>query len=158
MKTMENFGYLGFKAGENRYTYPRPTEDKVSQFFARLRELADYIVLDCVSEPGNLFSEIAQIEADRQVRIIAPDLKCMVYHLSERNQNPDARMMTVLNEKERDIILPSGEVSANFGKVDFSLPYSYALKKQVYTGTLSERLSDLKYRKSMKTVARAVIS
>ena len=31
VKTMTSFGYLGFKAGENKYTYPRPTEDKVLQ-------------------------------------------------------------------------------------------------------------------------------
>lgn len=28
VKTMENFGFLGYKAGENNYSYPRPTRIK----------------------------------------------------------------------------------------------------------------------------------
>lgn len=47
VKTMENFGFLGYKAGENKYSYPRPTEDKILNLFSILRELADYVIVDC---------------------------------------------------------------------------------------------------------------
>lgn len=29
VKTMENFGFLGYKAGENSFSYPKATEDKI---------------------------------------------------------------------------------------------------------------------------------
>lgn len=47
VKSMENFGFLGYKAGENKYSYPRPTEDKILNLFSILKELA-IIVLACV--------------------------------------------------------------------------------------------------------------
>ncbi|MBQ7725820.1 MAG: hypothetical protein IJT66_01610 [Clostridia bacterium] len=156
VKTMENFGYLGFKAGENRYSYPHPTEDKIAQLFARLREIAEYIVLDCVSDPADFISAMCLKEADDCLQIISTDLKGMVYHLSNNAGITLKHRQTVLNIKEKDIVLATEEIGAVFGKTDFTLPYSFALKKQTYTGTLSERLSDPKYRKAMKTVARAV--
>lgn len=49
------------------------------------------------------------------------------------------------------------EVAAHFKNVQFVLPYSQALKGQIYTGTLSERLSDSKYRAAISQTAKAVI-
>ena len=47
VKTMENFGFLGYKAGENSFSYPKATEDKILNLFSLLKELADYVVVDC---------------------------------------------------------------------------------------------------------------
>ena len=41
--------------------------------------------------------------------------------------------------------------------VDFTLPFSKALKQQTITGTLSERLPDAKYRSVAAGIAKAVI-
>ena len=45
----------------------------------------------------------------------------------------------------------------HFKGVDFTLPYSKALKQQTITGTLSERLPDAKYRSVAAGIAKAVI-
>ncbi|MCM1297445.1 MAG: hypothetical protein NC311_18050, partial [Muribaculaceae bacterium] len=158
--TMMNFGYLGFKAGENKYTYPRPTEDKVLQLFSCMRELAEYIVVDCVSDPSDLISAMAKSEADRIVQIVSPDLKCMTYYASNAEQFAaiSDRSVKVMTIGEKDMFLPTEEVSAHFKDVQFTLPYSWNLKKQIYTGTLSERLSDTKYKTEISKVVKAVIA
>lgn len=159
VKTMTSFGYLGFKAGENKYTYPRPTEDKVLQLFACMRDLAEYVIVDCVSDPADLMSAMAKSEADVIIQMISPDLKCMTYYASNAEQYAaiSDRTVKVMNKKENDIFLPNEEVAAHFGNVQFVLPYSQALKRQTYTGTLSERILDSKYRAVISQTAKAVI-
>lgn len=159
VKTMMNFGYLGFKAGENKYTYPRPTEDKVLQLFSCMRELAEYVIVDCVSDPSDLMSAMAKSEADTIVQIVSPDLKCMTYYCSNAEQFAaiSDRSVKVMTIGEKDMFLPTEEIAAHFKDVQFKLPYSWMLKKQVYTGTLAERLSDTKYKTEISKVVKAVI-
>ena len=158
VKTMMNFGFLGFKAGENKYSYPRPTEDKVLELFRCMSEIADYVVIDCVSDNEDFMSMLAKREADVVIQTITPDLKCMTYFAS----NNDAylgcsdKMVIVMNTKEKDLFLPFDEVKNHFKKVQFVLPYSLALKQQTITGTLSERLADRKYREVISNLAKAV--
>ena len=117
VKTMMNFGFLGFKAGENKYTYPRPTEDKVL------------------------------------------DLKCMTYYGSNGTAFLGCadKAQYVMNIMDNDLFLPIEEVKSHFKKIEYVLPYSHALKQQTITGTLSERLTDRKYREVISNLARAVI-
>ena len=159
VKTMENFGFLGYKAGENKYTYPRPTEDKVLDLFRCMSDIAEYIVIDCVSDNDDLISSIAIREADKVILAVTPDLKCMTYYGS----NGDAflgcadKSEYVMNIMDNDLFLPIEEVKSHFKKIEYVLPYSHALKQQTITGTLSERLADRKYREVISNLARAVI-
>lgn len=159
VKSMADFGYLGFKTGENKYTYPRPTEDKILQLFSCMRELAEYIIVDCVSDMSDLISSMAKSEADIIVQIMSPDLKCMAYYASNAEQftTVSGRLLKVMTVNENDIFLPSEEVSSYFQKAEFTLPYSLALKKQSYNGTLSQRLSDSKYKSVMHSIVKAVL-
>ncbi len=159
VKTMRNFGYIGFKSGENKYTYPRPTEDKVRQLFSCMREIADYIIADCVSDASDLISAMAKSEADTIIQLVTPDIKCMTYYSSNAEQFDAVRerAVKVMNIKEKDMYLPKEEVSAYFKDIQFKLPYSFGLNKQAYTGTLSEQISDNKYKKVMSELAKAVI-
>lgn len=158
VKSMPDFGYLGFKMGENKYTYPRPTEDKVLQLFSCMRELAEYIVVDCVSDMSELISLMAKAEADMIIQIISPNLKCMAYYASNSEQFTalSGQVLKVMTIDENDIFLPTEEVSLHFKKADFTLPYSRTLKEQSYKGILSERLSDSKYKSSMHNIVKAV--
>ena len=159
VKTMMNFGFLGFKAGENKYTYPRPTEDKVLDLFRCMSDIAEYIGIDCVSDNDDLISSIAIREADKVILAVTPDLKCMTYYGS----NGDAflgcadKSEYVMNIMDNDLFLPIEEVKSHFKKIEYVLPYSHALKQQTITGTLSERLTDRKYREVISNLARAVI-
>ena len=90
---------------------------------------------------------------------VTPDLKCMTYYGS----NGDAflgcadKTEYVMNIMDNDLFLPIEEVKSHFKKIEYVLPYSHALKQQTITGTLSERLTDRKYREVISNLARAVI-
>ncbi len=159
VKSMANLGFLGFKAGENKYTYPRPTEDKILDLFRSMSEIADYIIIDCVSNNDDLISALAIREANNVVKIITPDIKCMTYFLAYNGEYLSYvdKTLIVMNTIDNDIYLPLKEVKSHFKNVPFTLPYSVTLKKQTITGTLSEKISDIKYREVVSGIARAVI-
>lgn len=158
VKIMRNFGFFGYKAGENRYSYPHPTEDKITALFRVLKEIADYVIIDCVSDTDDLISRMAVNEADSVIQMITPDLKCVAYYASQAEmfENAEERGFKVLCVRDRDVYLPKEEVTGHFKNVQFTLPYSRPLKQQVITGTLSERLTDRKYREQIAAIAKKV--
>lgn len=159
VKTMRNFGFLGFKLGENKYSYPRPTEDKVVSFYRMMNECAEYIVVDCTGDTDDLISSVAKRDCDVAVQMFSADLKCMAYYASCVNEflQIEGKKLKVMNCLDTDLYLPTGEITSHFGGMDFSLPYERALKQQMITGTLSERLINCKYRNEIEKLAKAVL-
>ena len=156
---LSNLGYLGFLLGENPYTYPRPTEDKIMELFHCLREIAEYVVIDCTSDNTDLLSALSQREADSVIQIISPDLKGMTYFTSNKELcvgNPH-KITMVINVTERDLYLPIQEMKNHFKSNPIVLPYCFRLKQQMITGTLSEKTTDRKYREVISTLTKAVI-
>lgn len=159
VKTMRNFGFFGYTAGENKYSYPRPTEDKVAALFRIMGEIADYVVVDCVSDMDDLISRMAIAGADSVIQTVTPDLKSIAYYASQAEmfENTLERGIKVLCVRDRDMYLPIEEVKSHFKDVAFTLPYNRPLKQQSLNGSLSERLADSKYRKQMAAVAKWVM-
>lgn len=158
VKTMLNFGFLGYKAGENQFSYPRPTEDKVLSLFSAMKDIADFTVVDC-SGDDDLISQMAVKQADYVVQMITPDLKCMAYYSSHTDLFVSIadRGIKVMCIRDKDLYLPKDEVAAHFKNISFILPYSRMLKQQVLTGTLSERLADRKYREQIAQISNRVV-
>ena len=158
-KTMRDFAVLGYKLCENRYSYPDPTEDKITQLFSALRETADYTIIDCTSYENDLISNIAKRDCDLAVQVINPDIKSMVYYGSCVNQflMIKGKTVKVLNTLDNDLYLPFDEVRAHCKDIAFIVPYSRALKQQMITGTLVESLHDPKYMSIINEIAEAVM-
>ena len=158
VKNMMDFGFLGFKAGENKYSYPRPTEDKVMGLLSCMREIADYVVIDCVSDNDDLISSIAIREADKVILTVTPDLKCLTYLASngEAFVGCCEKVEYVMNIKENDLFLPVEEVKGHLKNINYVIPYSLTLKQQSITGALFEKLNDRKYKEVISKLARAV--
>ena len=159
VKTMQNFGFLGFKLGENRYSYPRPTEDKIVQLFTVLKDSVEYVICDCTCDLDDLVSSIAKRDCDIAVQMFSPDMKCISYYASCVNQFLliDGKKLKVLNVMDIDIYVPIHETETHFGGMDFKLPYERNLKQQMITGTLSERIGNCKYRGEIERLAKAVM-
>lgn len=159
VKTMQNFGFLGFKLGENRYSYPRPTEDKIVQLFTVLKDSVEYVICDCTCDPDDLVSSIAKRDCDIAVQMFSPDMKCISYYASCVNQFLliEGKKLKVLNVMDIDIYVPIHETETHFGGMDFKLPYERNLKQQMITGTLSERIGNCKYRGEIVRLAKAVM-
>lgn len=153
-KYMENFGYLGYKTGEDLYTYPTPTDDKIDELFNAARIMADYIFIDCDRNPDDLISVMGRGAADQIIQVINPDLRSMSYYGSKLV--PEGRLK-VMNVMDKDLYLPINETVGHYHGVDFKLPYSRAVKQQGITGTLPQFVKDPVYRNAMSGLAKAVI-
>ena len=158
--SMKNFGFLGLKVGENKYSFAKPTEEKVREFLVACSQVVSVVVVDCSSNFDDLVSEVAMREANVNIQLISPDLRSMGYYSAyEEKYNAIAdKCIKVINLMDNDIFLPIEEVKAHFKGVDFILPYSRALKQQAITGTLPERINDAKYKAICSKVAKKVLS
>lgn len=156
VKSMMNFGYIGFKTGENKFSYPKPTRNKVLELLARLREIADYIIVDTAS--GSLLSDIAVSESDAVVQVIKPDFKCMVYYASNTEKFADVgNVIMVMNITQNDMYLPKEEIARHFNHVKFTFPFSFEINRQAYTGGLPEPVKDKQYKKILGLLAKEVM-
>ena len=161
-KTMRDFAVLGFKLGENKYSYPEPTEDKISQLFKSVKGIDEncVVVVDCSSDENDLISTIAKRESDIAVQVINPTIKSVVYYGSCINQflMIEKKKIQIINTLDDDILLPVDEVKARCTSKVFTVPYSRAIKQQMITGTLIEKLHDNKYMKAIDDISKAVMS
>lgn len=161
-KNIQNLGFLGYAAGENKYTYPAPTEDKIKAMLSVLRTLADYVIVDCVSSHGDIISTIVIKEADTILHLSTPDLKSMAYFSSQLPLFADpayktAGHISILNIPDADLYMPVDDVKAYFKDIIFTLPFSIELKQQMLSGGLSEMLKDKKYRAKLAEISDRVI-
>lgn len=98
-------------------------------------------------------------EADINIQLISPDLRCMGYYSAyeEQYNAVSDKCIKVINIMDKDVFLPIDEVKSHFKEVKYILPYSQPLKHQAITGTLYEKIPDLKYKKVCFDISRAVL-
>lgn len=156
VKTMKNFCGLGFKAGENKYSFPVPTAEKINTLFDILGDSFDYVFVDC---SGDEISKKALIKANKVIRVVSPDLKGMTWYSSnkhtDRTENED--LFNVVNITEKELFLPTEEVCTKLHSVAAVLPYSRAVRQQMLDGRMYERLSDKKYNKKMLSIVNKIL-
>lgn len=159
VKNMSNFGCLGYKTGENRYSFPELTEDKVRSLFEVLNDMAAYVFVDCTQEENDLISQYALGVADEVVLILSPDLKSMVYISSNENLlgTYSEKALRVLNITENDLYLPVEDFKSNVKNISFVLPYSKQIKSQHLDGLLYERVKDRKYRNEISKIVKMIM-
>ena len=156
--SMKEFGILGLKTGENKYSFPKPSENKIREFFIACKSLAPIVFVDCSSCFDDLISEMAMREADIITQVISPDIRSMAYYSAyeEKYNAVSDKCVKVINILDNDIFLPLAEVKAHFKNVGFILPYSQILKRQAITGTLTDKITDSKYKTVCTNIARTV--
>lgn len=156
VKTMKNFCCLGFKAGENKYSFPAPTAEKINTLFDVLGDSFDYVFVDCSSDE---ISKKALIKANKVIRVVSPDLKGMTWYSSnkhtDRTENED--LFNVVNITEKELFLPTEEVCTKLHSVAAVLPYSRAVRQQMLDGRMYERLNDKKYNKKMLSIVNKIL-
>lgn len=73
---LKNIGILGYKAGENVFSHSDYTKENVFKVYNELENMADYVIVDCVSYFAyNMLSAVALEAADIVVRIGEATLK-----------------------------------------------------------------------------------
>lgn len=159
VKSMNNFGCLGYKAGENKFSFPVLTEDKVKALFDVLHKMAGYVFIDCTEEENDLISQYALGVADEVILVLSPDLKSMVYLSSNESAlgSHADRAVRVLNINENELYPPVDDVKSNVRNISFVLPYSKQIRGQHLDGLLYERAKDKKYRTELSKIVNTIM-
>ena len=162
VKDKQNFCFLGFTDGENKYTYPAFDATKVRSLYSVLASLADYVIIDCTSSLKNPLSKVAVREADEVIRLSAPNLKSVSYLASQLPLYIDP--MFRLEEHiqgicvtDADLYMPIDEAKAQLHDVRFTIPYSRAVKQQMLDGNLYEVVNDKKFNDKFKAIVEKVV-
>ncbi len=161
LKQKQNLGFLGYKDGENKYTYPKYDDNKAAEFLSVLKSLADYVIADCSAELTGL-SAAAVKTADVVIRLAAPDLKSMSFFASQLPLYGDGGFKTDqhiigLNITGNEIYLPIEETKTHYKDVSFVLPYCREVKAQMQSGELTQPVSDKKYKDMIKKITEKVV-
>lgn len=162
LKNRVNFGFLGFKDGDNKYTYPSFGEDKAKLFCEVLGTLADYIIIDCTSDLSDPLSLVAIKDADEVIRLASPDLKSITFFSSQLPlySDPVYRLnahIQGINVPDEDLFMPIEEVKSGIPDTRFVIPYSKEVKEQLLDGRLFRAVRDKKYRQKILAITEKVI-
>ena len=153
---MKNFGVLGLKAGENKYSYPIPEKGKIKSLFATFQREFDYIFVDYI--PGEELSNYALGEADRVIRVLSPDVKSVAWLTSSKYVNDsDIRILNVINTIDKDSYTPTEEVATHLKSVTTILPYSKLIRQQSLDGELWKTDKEKAYGKRMQVLVEKMI-
>ncbi len=156
VKDKMNFGVLGFRDSENKYSYPTFDSIKANELITVLQSLAHIVIVDCTSEMDEL-SQAAVQRADTVLRLATPDLKSVSFFASQLSVYADAaykceQHIVGLNVTDNDVFMPLEDTKAHFGGVSFTLPYCREIKQQMLDGELCRRVSDKKHNAKMKKI------
>ena len=147
----EYIGIIGYKNGDNIFTYSEFLAERVAEFISQIRQVTDYIIIDCSSvltEDG--FTTIALQQADKVLRLCNADLKAFSYftsHLpliSRAKFNSDSHIKVLSNIKPLQEELTFRSV---YGDVYYTLPYVKEIEAQFYSAGLLDPLSGRDARK-----------
>lgn len=154
VKSMNDFGVLGFKSDENKYSFPDPTPEKLIDLFSVLKRNSEYVFADCSDDYDEKISRYAIQTADVLVRVIPSDLKGMTWYSANKHLHgaEEKPVLNVVNVTDKDLYLPTDEICSSVGEVVTVLPYSRPLKQQMLDARLYERLKDGSFNRKLKSL------
>jgi MinD-like ATPase involved in chromosome partitioning or flagellar assembly len=162
LKERMNLGFLGYRNKENRFSFPEYTSDKVEELFRALREVADYIVVDCETNPQNsVLTDYAMKRANILCKLATPDLSSLGFYQSQNGvmmaggYYPTEQLL-VMNIPSDDLTMLSTDTGAHLGKVDLVVPYSQTLREQYLEGKLVLPTHDKRYMQAIRAAVEAV--
>jgi len=162
VKSKSNIGFLGYKDGENQYSYPKFDKSKVAELLTALKTIVDYVIVDCTSDYKDLLSIIALEMADNVLRFVTPDMKSISFFSSQLPLYADPKYkfdehIVILNNLDKDLYTPIEDVKTHFKNVEFMFPFCREIRKQEMNGELIKELSDRKYNTIIKAIRDRVM-
>ena len=160
----QNFGFIGYKTGENKYSYPKFGRAKAEELLGELCRLADYVIVDCTSNlDDSIIAQTAIEKAEQIIRLSSPDLKSISFYLSQLPCMSDSKYrldehIQGINTPNADVFMPIEEAKALLGEVSFTVPFSPSVKEQMQQGKLFERTSDKRFESRMRDIAGQVVA
>ena len=144
--------------GENAFSYAPYTETQAREFIHALRQLADYIIIDCTSNITNdVLSAVSLIESDAVLRLVSCDLKSISYLNSQLPLLLDNKFNTNKQYKAASNVSSfqaDDEIEQIVGGVNFKIPHSDEVYKQFLAGNLFAGLTEKDSRDFRKAVSK----
>ena len=162
-KNRQNFGFIGYRAGDNKFTYPKFGRAKAEALLVELCKLANYVIVDCTSNlENNVLSAVGIELAEQIIRLASPDLKSISFYLSQFPVYADVKYrlgehIQGINTPNADVFMPVEETKFHLKDVSFSVPYCGEVKLQMQKGTLIEPTKDKRFDRRMKEIAGKVV-
>ncbi len=159
VRSAANLGFLGYRANENKFSFPEYNEEKAAMFYDMVCSMADYVIVDCMSMPeDNLLTKVALERADQMIRLSSPDLKCLSFTMSQlpiflSNGYVKENQIQIMNTPNQDLAMPVSDISAHLGNILCTVPYSLALVQQAMEGNMTDPLKDKRYTQVMRMIA-----
>ena len=144
--------------GENAFSYAPYTETQAREFIHALRQLADYIIIDCTSNIANdILSAVSLIESDAVLRLVSCDLKSISYLNSQLpllldnkfNANKQYKAVSNVSSFQAD-----DEIEQIVGGINFKIPHSDEVYKQFLAGNLFGGLTEKDSKDFRKVVSK----
>lgn len=128
---------LGYALGENRQTYPQPTDYDIYSFYQKLSTIVDYIIIDCSSDLSNPLTKVGMERSDHIIRLGGSEYKDIVYFASVIDSIPEGEV-----KKEDHIVLfpkikkddAVDDLSDFFGGIDYQIQASEEVKNMLKFG------------------------
>lgn len=148
--------FLGYKAGENVFSYSEYTKENVYSVYNELGSLADYVIVDCVSYFAyNMLSAVALECADKVIRLGEATLKSFSFFDSNMQLiATDGRYKTdehirVLSKTKS---FQARELAKSKLGTQYELPYTEELEMGMLNGSLFSKVLDKEYQSGMKPI------
>ena len=166
LKKNKHISLIGMLKGENAFSYPKYTSQQAKQLLDTLRDIADFIIVDCSSHlSDDVLSTVSLMEADAVLRLINCDLKSISYLSSQMSLLADAKFKTEKQIKVANDVrsIHSGEnIEQLLGGVSFTVPHCCTVETQYLTGELLKHTPakrDTKdFRQAIEEIAREVFA
>ena len=131
---------FGLIKGENSFSYPKYTQVQAKDLIYTLRDIADFVVIDCSCHlSDDILSTVSLIEADCVLRLINCDLKSISYLSSQLPLLADGRFKSDKQLKAANNVksIHSREnIEQIIGGVTFTVPHSDLVERQYLEGEL----------------------
>ncbi len=158
-KSNKNLGFIGYKLGENKRSYPSVTEDRTRDFIIELSNLADYLIIDCDTDIDNNLNLISMKLSDEIIRVCANDLKSISYFSSIfsllKDKSFNLKNNIVIINKLKDEYI--NELKILHNKIDYKINYSPEINLQYKEGEIYEDLISRKSKSFNKVINSLVI-
>jgi MinD-like ATPase involved in chromosome partitioning or flagellar assembly len=159
----EYIAAIGYKNGDNIFTYSEFLAERVAELISGLRQAADCVIIDCSSvltEDG--FTTIALQQADTVLRLCNADLKAFSYFTSHLPLISRAKFKSDGHIKVLSNLKPGQEENtfrSVYGDVAYALPHVKEIETQFYSASLLDGLNGKdakKYNAEVKRMVREV--
>ena len=131
---------FGLMKGENSFSYPKYTQVQAKDLIYTLRDIADFVVIDCSCHlSDDILSTVSLIEADCVLRLINCDLKSISYLSSQLPLLADGRFKSDKQLKAANNVKSSHSrenIEQIIGGVTFTVPHSDLVERQYLEGEL----------------------